>query len=216
MGGGLRGSQRGENPRGLTGGALHSPAPQQPHSHGAKVHGVFDDAAVAGHQAGVDGLQEGPGVLVRLHLHQDDPGGGEGRELGGGRGGRLRGCGPTPRPCHSLAEGQIAGGAPRGGCTPFGRGRPLGTPRRRPAARAAVLHCAPPGHAASLPLLPPPRGEGLRVLLCLGGHERVGGSPTARGPDGGTARPGPPRTRETQTEQNQSPSGTAAMRGRWQ
>lgn len=119
--------------------------------------------------------------------------------------GALRMCVPPPRrpPPHSLAEGQISGWAPRGRCAPLGRGRPVGTPRCRPAPGAAVLlRCAPPGHAAPLPLLPPPRGEGLRVLLCLeegGGGEgmdgrthRHTGSPTARGPDGGAAQPGPP------------------------
>lgn len=48
---------------------------QQSLSHGEEVHGVLDDAAVARHQSGVDGLQERPGVCMSLHLHQNDPGG---------------------------------------------------------------------------------------------------------------------------------------------
>lgn len=51
-----------------------SPSLQQAFSHGQEVHGVLDDAAVAWHQAGVDGLKEGPGVAMSFHLHQDDPG----------------------------------------------------------------------------------------------------------------------------------------------
>lgn len=50
----------------------HLLALQQPLSHGEEVHGVFDDAAVPRHQSGVDRLQEGPGIGVSLHLHQDD------------------------------------------------------------------------------------------------------------------------------------------------
>lgn len=45
---------------------------QQALSHGEEVHGVFDDAPVAGDQPRVDWFKERPGVSVSLHLHQDD------------------------------------------------------------------------------------------------------------------------------------------------